>query len=377
MRIGIVCPYSMDAPGGVQIHIKDLASRLLALGHEVRVLAPAEEETELPDYVDGTGRSVAVRYNGSVARLSFGPVTARRVRQWLEQGQFDVIHLHEPLSPSVSVLALWLSETAVVATFHTANDRSRAMHIAYPMVRPLLEKITARIAVSEEARRTVVEHIGGDAVVIPNGVELSTFRAAQPDPRWTGTPQRPTIAFLGRTDEPRKGLGVLLAAIPDLVERIPGVRILVAGRGDLAEAKAVAERHPGVLELLGEITDEEKASLLSSVDLYIAPQTGGESFGIVLVEAMAAGAVVVASDLPAFRRVLDEGRAGFTFPVGDAAALATTIVTALSDEADRSAVRAWAEDWCERYDWGVVTRQVLDVYLLAVGENPELVEVAP
>lgn len=371
MRIGIVCPYSMDAPGGVQIHVKDLAARLIALGHHVNVLAPAEDETELPSYVTGTGRSVPVRYNGSVARLAFGPATARRVRTWLEDGEFDVVHIHEPLSPSVSLLALWQAQTAVVATFHTATDRSRAMQIAGPMLRPLLEGISGRIAVSEEARRTVVEHIGGDAVIIPNGVELSTFRDADPDPRWVSTPDRPTIAFLGRTDEPRKGLGVLLEAVPAIAQAIPGLRVLVAGRGDLDQARAVAARVPGVLELLGEITDEEKAALLRSVALYIAPQTGGESFGIVLVEAMGADAVVVASDLPAFRRVLEEGRSGLMFPVGDPGALARTVVAALRDPASLEPVRERARIWREQYDWNVVVRDILNVYTVAIGEVPE------
>ncbi|MBN8880968.1 phosphatidylinositol alpha-mannosyltransferase [Salana multivorans] len=373
MRIGIVCPYSMDAPGGVQIHVKDLAARLIALGHTVSVLAPAEDDTDLPDYVVGTGRSVAVRYNGSVARLAFGPVTARRVNAWLERGDFDVVHIHEPLSPSVSLLALWNAETAVVCTFHTATDRSRAMHIAYPMLRPSLERIAARIAVSEEARRTVVEHIGGDAVVVPNGVELAQFRAASPRPEWRGTPERPTVVFLGRTDEPRKGLGVLLEALPRLRELVPGVRVLVAGRGDLAEARAIDARHPGTLELLGEITDAEKAELLRSADVYLAPQTGGESFGIVLVEAMGADAVVVASDIPAFRRVLDEGRAGYTFPVGDPEELARTVAVALTDREESDRRRAHAATWREQYDWDVVTQQVLEVYRLAVGEDPRAV----
>lgn len=368
MRIGIVCPYSLDAPGGVQVHVTDLAARLIAQGHEVSVLAPADEDTPVPDFVEATGRSIAVRYNGSVARLAFGPVTARRVHAWLEDGDFDVLHIHEPLIPSVGLIALWQAEVPVVATFHTANDRSRAMQVAYPMLRPTLERISARIAVSEEARRTVVEHMGGDAIVIPNGVELDLFRDAERRPAWEGTPERPTLAFLGRTDEPRKGLGVLLAAVPAIVAAVPGVRILIAGRGDLAQAREVAARHPGVLELLGEVTEEDKAALLRSVDLYIAPQTGGESFGIVLVEAMAAGAGVVASNLSAFRRVLQEGRAGTLFEVGDGDALARAVIDALADPDRVEAVRASASVWCDQYGWDVVVSQILDVYQLAAGE---------
>lgn len=370
LRIGIVCPYSMDAPGGVQIHVTDLAARLIAQGHHVSVLAPADEDTPVPDYVEGTGRSIAVRYNGSVARLAFGPVTALRVRSWLEEGDFDVLHIHEPLIPSVGLIALWQAEVPVVATFHTATDRSRAMQLAYPMLRPTLERITARIAVSEEARRTVVEHMGGDAVIIPNGVELSLFRAAERREAWEGTPERPTLAFLGRTDEPRKGLGILLDALPAIAAAVPGIRVLVAGRGDLTRAREVAQQLPGTLVLLGEVSEIDKAELLRSVDLYIAPQTGGESFGIVLVEAMAAGAGVVASDLPAFRRVLEEGRAGTLFRVGESADLTRAVLQALGDPDQVQRVRESATAWCQQYDWDVVVAQILDVYGLAIGEPP-------
>ena len=309
MRIGIVCPYSFDVPGGVQIHVQDLAEQLIALGHDVSVLAPADDETPVPGYLVSAGRTVPVRYNGSVARLSFGPVSAARVRKWLAAGAFDVLHVHEPVTPSLGGLAVLIADGPIVATFHTANDRSRAMQIAFPMVRPALEKISARIAVSEEARRTLVEHLGGDAVVIPNGVYVERYRAATPKPEWQGTPERPTVAFLGRLDEPRKGLPVLVDAIPEVVRRLPGVRFLVAGRGDVEWAKERLGDVGDSVTYLGGVSEEDKASLLSSVDVYVAPHTGGESFGIVLVEAMAAGAPVVASDLPPFAQVLAGGAA--------------------------------------------------------------------
>ncbi len=214
LRVGIVCPYSFDAPGGVQFHVRDLAEALMARGHEVSVLAPADDDTPVPDYLTSAGGAVPVRYNGSVARLTFGPRTAGRVRRWLDAGRFDVLHLHEPVTPSLSMLALWIAQGPIVATFHTSLVRSRALQVAYPLVRQSLEKIDARIAVSEDARRTLVDHLGGDAVVIPNGVYVDTFADAVPSPAWQGTPEAPTIAFLGRLDEPRKGLPVLTAAIP-------------------------------------------------------------------------------------------------------------------------------------------------------------------
>ncbi|WP_037914488.1 glycosyltransferase family 4 protein [Actinacidiphila yeochonensis] len=359
MRIGIVCPYSWDVPGGVQFHIRDLAEHLIGLGHEVSVLAPADDETPLPPYAVSAGRAVPVPYNGSVARLNFGFLSAARVRRWLHDGAFDVIHVHEPASPSLGLLTCWAARGPIVATFHTSNPRSRAMIAAYPILQPALEKISARVAVSEYARRTLVEHLGGDAVVIPNGVDVGFFARAEPRPRWQGG----TIGFIGRIDEPRKGLQVLMRALPGILAARPGTRLLVAGRGDEQEA---VEPLPAELrdrvEFLGMISDEDKARLLRSVDLYVAPNLGGESFGIILVEAMSAGAPVLASDLDAFAQVLGQGTAGELFPGGDSDALAEAAIRLLGDDARRAALRERAAAHVRRFDWSVVAADILGVY---------------
>jgi phosphatidylinositol alpha-mannosyltransferase len=377
VRIGLVCPYSFDVPGGVQFHVRDLAEHLIGTGHEVSVLAPADDDTPVPPYVEAAGRAVPVKYNGSVARLTFGPVSAARVRRWLSEGGFDVLHIHEPVTPSLSLLALWAAQGPIVATFHTANLRSRAMQAAHPVLRPSLEKISARIAVSEDARRTLVEHLGGDAVVIPNGVYVDRFAATSPRPQWQGTSDRPTVAFIGRIDEPRKGLPVLAAAIPTVLTRCPGVRFLVLGRGEGDDALPDLEPAArAAVELLGPLDDVDKQALLRSVDVYVAPHTGGESFGIVLVEAMSAGAPVVASDLGAFRRVLDDGELGVLFPAGDGAALADALVGVLAVPAVRAQLAARAGVAVRRYDWSRVAQQVLRVYETVrlgaerVGEDP-------
>ena len=377
MRIGIVCPYSFDVPGGVQFHVRDLAEHLVDHGHHVSVLAPADDDTPVPSYVVTAGRAVPVPYNGSVARVNFGPVSASRVRRWLTEGAFDVLHIHEPVSPSLSLLALWSAEGPIVGTFHTSTLRSRAMQAAYPLLRPSLEKISARIAVSEDARRTVTTHIGGDAVVIPNGVYVDRFATAPLAPRWQGTTDRPTVAFVGRLDEPRKGLPVLARAIPVVLDQLPGARFLIAGRGDADDARELLdERSLAACEFLGMVSDADKAALLRSVDLYVAPHTGGESFGIVLVEAMSAGAPVLASDLDAFGRVLDGGRLGVLFPVGEAAELARQLRALLGDVERRAALSERAQVAVRRYDWSVVAAEVLAVYetvtdgARAVGEDP-------
>ncbi|MEV7423039.1 glycosyltransferase family 4 protein [Streptomyces sp. NPDC091212] len=359
MKIGIVCPYSWDVPGGVQFHIRDLAEHLIRLGHEVSVLAPADDETPLPPYVVSAGRAVPVPYNGSVARLNFGFLSAARVRRWLHDGTFDVIHIHEPASPSLGLLSCWAAQGPIVATFHTSNPRSRAMIAAYPILQPALEKISARIAVSEYARRTLVEHLGGDAVVIPNGVDVDFFAEADANPAWQGG----TIGFIGRIDEPRKGLPVLMRALPKILAVHPGARLLVAGRGDEKEAvERLPEEMRERVEFLGMISDADKARLLRSVDLYIAPNTGGESFGIILVEALSAGAAVLASDLDAFAQVLDHGAAGELFTNEDADALAGAAVRLLGDPGRRAELRARGSSHVRRFDWSTVGADILAVY---------------
>ena len=361
VKVGIVCPYSWDVPGGVQFHVRDLTQVLQERGHEVSVLAPADDDTPLPPYVVPAGRAVPVRYNGSVARVNIGPLSAARVRRWLRDGRFDVLHIHEPATPSLSLLACWAATGPIVATFHTANLRSRAMLAASPLLEPAMEKIGARVAVSEDARRTVVEHLGGDAVLVPNGVFVDSFAAAVPQPGWRGAAG--TVGFIGRMDEERKGLPTLLAAMERLVAERPGVRLLVAGRGDVEEAtEDLSQPVRDAVTFLGLVSEEDKARLLATVDVYVAPNLGGESFGVILVEAMSAGAPVLASDLDAFRRVLDGGRVGDLFPTGDVPALADGLGRLLGDPARRDRLRADASAWVRRFDWSTVVDELLAVY---------------
>ena len=199
MKIGIVNPYSWDVPGGVQFHIRDFALELLERGHDVKVLTPAKNTTALPEWITAVGSSVAIPFNGSVARLSFSPIANARTKKWLEEGDFDVLHVHEPEVPSISMLALRAATVPVIGTFHAALDYSFSRSVSSPALDPLLEKLAARIAVSAEARRTLVEHHGGDAVIIPNGVDTRFFAEAEPKEEWAATVDRPVVVFLGRT----------------------------------------------------------------------------------------------------------------------------------------------------------------------------------
>ena len=372
MRIGMVCPYSFDVPGGVQSHVLQLAEVMRARGHEVSVLAPSSSQVPLPDYVVSGGRAVPIPYNGSVARLRFGPATHRKVKRWLADGQFDVLHLHEPNAPSLSMLALAVAEGPIVATFHTSTTKSLTLSVFQGILRPFHEKIVGRIAVSDLARRWQMEALGSDAVEIPNGVDVSSFANA---PVLEGYP-RPgkTVLFLGRFDERRKGMDVLLRALPALVEKFPGVQVLIVGRGDEDELCEEAGPLAGHLRFLGQVDDDEKASAMRSADVYCAPNTGGESFGIVLVEAMAAGTPVVASDLDAFRRVLRDGEAGRLVAVDDGDALAAGLIDVLGDDALRARYVEAAKTAVRRYDWSVVAQQIVRVYetVAAAGAKVEV-----
>ncbi|HEY2519624.1 MAG TPA: glycosyltransferase family 4 protein [Streptosporangiaceae bacterium] len=362
MRVGLVCPYTWDVPGGVQSHIRDLAEALIELGHQVSVISPADEDTPLPPYVVSAGRPVPVPYNGSVARLSFGFLSASRVRRWVKDGGFDVLHVHEPTAPSLSMSACWVASGPIVATVHSSMPKSRVLHAAVPLIRSAMEKINGRIAVSEAARTMLVEHMGGDAVLIPNGVATRRYAGpVEPLPGWPGPGG--AIGFLGRMDEPRKGLPVLLEAFAILGAERPGLRLLIAGPGDEQE---VLERVPAALRdrvvLLGQVSDTDKVRMLHSVDVFCAPNTGGESFGIVLAEAMAAGAPIVASDLDAFRRVLRGGRAGELFTNGDPADLARAARLLLDDPGRRAVLSEAAAAAVSGYDWSVVAKDVVNVY---------------
>ena len=361
MKIGLVCPYTWDVPGGVQEHVRGLAEALIELGHQVSVISPADDDTPLPDYVVPAGRAVPVPYNGAVARLAFGFLSASRVRRWVRDGGFDVLHVHEPAAPSLSLLACWVADGPIVATFHGAIPRSRVLHAAEPILQSALEKISGRIAVSEAARTTLVEHLGGDAVLIPNGIAVRRFEKADPLPGWPGPGG--ALGFLGRIDEPRKGLAVLLRAFELLAPGRPELRLLIAGYGDQQD---VLGRVPQALrprvELLGQVSDADKVRVFHSVDVFCAPNTGGESFGIVLAEAMAAGAPIVASDLDAFRRVLRGGRAGELFETGSAQGLAAAAQRLLAEPARRAELSAAAAAAVRDYDWPVVAKDVVRVY---------------
>lgn len=358
MRVGLVSPYPWDVPGGVVAHIRDLAETLIGLGHDVSVISPVDDdEAPLPAWVTRAGRTVPIPYNGSISRLVFGPVSASRVRRWLHEGDFDVLHLHSPETFSLSLLALMNARGPIVATFHAAMPRSRILSLLQSPLQVQMEKIAGRIAVSPQARKTIVEHLGGDAVLVPNGVHVAHYADAEPLPDWPG--DGGALGFVGRVDEPRKGLSVLLDAMQLLWKERPELRLLVAGPGEVDTVD------PRVV-VIGQVSEADKARVYRSVDVFVAPNTGGESFGIILLEAMAAGTPIVASDMDAFRRVLHEGAVGRLASVGDPESFAHACASLLESPARRDALRAAGRAAVARYDWSVVALEVVRVYETAI-----------
>ena len=371
LKIGIVCPYSWDTPGGVQNHIRDLAEFLITAGHQVSVLAPAIDDENLPDYVVNAGKPISIPYNGAVARVLFGPVAFARVRQWISNGEFDLLHLHEPAIPSISLLACWAADGPMVGTFHAAAKRQKIIFAIGPILEPAIEKLSARIAVSEAARLTLTDHLDTDAVVIPNGIYASRYKDGKPQTKWQGN----TIGFIGRFEEPRKGLSVLLDALPVIARFAPDVKVFVAGPGDSAEVeKSIDPQLRHRFTFLGKISEEDKADFMSSVSIYVAPNTGGESFGIILAEALAAGACVVASDIPAFDDLLGHGEFGALFKSEDPTDLAKVTIDLLRDGKKRTELASAGRLRGQSFDWNVVAQQIFSVYEMSIvgGEKVKL-----
>ncbi len=362
-RIGIVCPYGWDTPGGVQAHIADLATYLISQGHYVSVLAPTSEEENLPDYVVSAGKPISIPYNGAVARILFGPIAFSRVRHWIAQGEFDLLHLHEPAIPSISLLACFAAEGPLVGTFHASAKKQKAIFAIGPILEPVIEKLTARIAVSEAARETLTEHLETDAVVVPNGIYARRLANGALNPQWSGN----SIGFIGRFQEPRKGLSILVSALPQIIREVPDVRVIVAGPGDAAEFLQDVPSHlHDRFSFLGRITEQEKADFLHSIGVYVAPNTGGESFGIILAEALAAGAAVAASDIPAFKALLGNGAYGSLFSSEDASSLANSMSSLLQNPTEREKLKIEGKIYAQKFDWDEVAMRIYDVYEMSM-----------
>ena len=320
LRVGMVCPYSLSVPGGVQAQVLGLARELRRTGVEVRVLAPCDGPPPAT-FVTPLGNSLPTAANGSIAPVAPDPAAALRTMRVLFEEQFDVLHLHEPFAPGVSATAMLLHPAPVVATFHAAGESASYRYLPW-MIKPAARNIARRVVVSKDALRLVEEAIGGDYEVLFNGVELDAYRAAEPR-----TSDGPTIFFCGRHED-RKGLEVLIAAMAGLG---PDVRLWVGSNGPDTERLMASTRDDTRIEWLGRLTDEEKMARLKGADVFCAPSLRGESFGGVLIEAMAAGTCIVASSLDGYRNVATDDVDALLVPPGDIDALGAALKRALAD----------------------------------------------
>lgn len=365
MRVAIVCPYAWDRVGGVQSHIRALGNELSRSGHEVQIMAPSSM-TLTHQFGGGAdvklvGRAVGVPANGSIAPLAFGPLAAAGIRSALRDFAPDVMHLHEPLIPSLSLLALQTSKVPSVGTFHAAKEESFAYRLASPVLRRSAERIAVRTAVSDAAGELVGRYFPGDYALTPNGVDVARFSKADP----LELPEGKKILFLGRLER-RKGLEVLIQAMTRL--RDLDAELIVAGTGPAERsARSLASRLGVSARFVGRLGEDELPRMYRSVDVYCAPGLGGESFGIVLVEAMAAGAPVVCSDLPGYRSVA--GTAASLVPPDDAGMLADALRKVLTDQDLATQMRKDGARVAGMFDWRRLVANVSSMYERALAST--------
>ncbi len=371
MKIALVSPYDFPYPGGVTEHIKNLARCLSDGGHHVRIIAPSSKddvEVVHPEVYRVGSRITSVHANQSVARLTLSLTLRGRITQILDHERFDVVHLHEPLVPVLAPLVLRASRAANVGTFHCARDRYVGYSLGRGVFGALLSRLDARIAVSPEAHRFVGSYFPHDYSLIPNGVETGPDPVSEvcPDVMRDGTP---TVLFLGRLER-RKGLKTLIEAMKQVADRVSPIRLVVAGPFSELAVRPYRElsHHFGLADVVfvGQVSDTLRKQLYRHATVFCAPSTGRESQGMVLLEAMAAGTPVVASDIPGYRTVLAHGESGLLAVADDALSLADCLVQAISGGAVRRTIIAGGLIAASHFSWRVVAPQIVSVYETAV-----------
>jgi len=363
LKIGIVTTTYHPYPGGVPEHVYHTCVELGRLGHDVRVLtthfgsgrAPNEEQ------VIRIGRSVPIPANGSICPVAVDVRMRGKVRRVLLAERFDVLHLHEPLMPALCLAVLAEAEVPVVGTFHANNEGALGYRLFRPLLGSYLDKLDARIAVSAAAVRTVSRHFGGEYTIIPNGVDIERFSTTAPaPPRGDGTF---TILFVGRL-EPRKGAKFLLRAMPRILREVPRARLVVVGSGPMSGyyRSHLPDGMGDRVVFAGRVSGEALTRYYAEADVFCSPAVGGESFGIVLIEAMAAGAAVVASDIAGYRDVVKDGATGLLVRRGDPDSIAAAIVRLARDGELRRRLVESAGTEVRQYSWDRVTARILDIY---------------
>jgi phosphatidylinositol alpha-mannosyltransferase len=371
VKIALVSPYSMQQPGGVAEHVAHLRDEFHRLGHEVVVMAPRGRQggMEVSEGYYGIGRTITIPGNGSKMRLTFDVTLYADVKQIMKREKFDVVHLHEPLMPVLSYMVLLNSRAVNVGTFHAYSGSQPWYSALKPYMSFVLTRLDGRIAVSAPARDFVTKYFEGDYDVIPNGIDVGSYGPhVEPFPWANDDIQR--ILFVGRYEESRKGFRYLIRALPLVRKQFPKAKLIVLGSGRPEKFANLMERY-GVdnVEFKGFVS--EKARYYASVDVCCSPSTGNESFGYVVVEPMAAGRAVVASDIPGYASVVEDGVNGILVEPCDPQALALTLVRVLADRELRERLGASGMVSSQQYDWSNVAQQVLGAYRRA-GERAQL-----
>lgn len=361
MRIALACPYAWDSPGGVQLQVRGLASQLRERGHDTMVLAPSARDW--PERgVTIVGRPIRVPFNGSIAPICPDPRSRRRIAAALREFSPDVVHVHEPFVPSTSLFSALASPAPVVATFHSYMERSLLLTAASPVLGHLWHRFAARIAVSRAAAGFIQRSFAGPLRIVPNGVDVDRFRRARP----AELPPGRHLLFVSRL-EPRKGFRVAIDAMGRILRSVPDARLIVVGDGP--ERGAFAETPPSIRErilMLGAVSNAELPPYHAAADIFVAPATGRESFGIVLVEALSAGLPVAGSDIPGYREVVRNGVEGLLSRPGDPSGLADGAVTLLTEPELYARVKDAAKQRADRFGWPRIAEEVEEVYREAV-----------
>jgi phosphatidylinositol alpha-mannosyltransferase len=371
VKIALVSPYDYLHPGGVNNHIAHLSDEFRRLGHDVTIIAPVPRDQAVPDDVVDVSRSITtVKSGGSDTRVSLSLRASGRIKHLLEQERFDVVHLHNPLTPIVSMSFLRhrdaAPDTAMVATFHEYRaDKNPLFTLGEPVIHRWIEQLDGRIAVSEVARVFNNEYFPGNYFVIPNGIDVVRFCGDDVRPLARYQDGRPNVLFVGRL-EYRKGFKYLLRAWPWVRELVPNARLLVVGAFEKRHKRRYVlyarRRSIRGVHFVGSVSEDDLARYYRTADVFCAPSTGFESFGIVLLEAMAAGVSIVASDIPGYRSVLDDGVQGILVEPRIPQILAKAIIDLLRDPERRARLGQAGRVKVAAYDWSQVARRVLDFY---------------
>lgn len=370
INIGLVSPYDYAYPGGVNTHISSLALGLAKMGHRVKILAPCSNKKALarPQDIIPLGKTIPYPSNGSVARLTISWWLLPKVKSIIEKEKFDIIHFHEPLFPSLPWMVLPVSRSVNVATFHAYYKRSFGYWFWKPLCRRFYNRLDGKIAVSEPAMRFVSRYFPGDYRIIPHGVDVERFSAQAP-PIEDFCDGKLNILFVSRLDE-RKGVRYLLKAYKMVKEEIPESRLIVVGPGNERRYKdwVQAVKLKDVV-FAGYTSYADLPRYYRTADIFCVPAVGRESFGIVLLEAMAAGRAIVASDIDGYANVLTDGVDGVLVPPKDTETLAQTLVSLLRDPARREQMGIQGRSKVEGLTWEAIAGRTMDYYLEILGRD--------